>query len=84
MASVAYHVDAASITTETRLNGAGTGIEDVHVIPYIIDAGPARGLRRVVKVPENQFTTEGVKAAIEQDLATVHAIAGIGNPMGGM
>lgn len=84
MAMASYHVDGAAITTETQLNAAGTGIEDVHVVPYVIDSGPAAGLRRTVKVPDARYTADNVRAAIEEDLATTHTIASIGYKPGGM
>lgn len=77
MAVAAYHVDGAGISTETQLNAAGNSIEDVHVVPYVIDSGPAKGLRRVVKVPAAAFNTDGVKAAIEADVASTHSIASL-------
>jgi hypothetical protein len=77
MAVAAYHVLGDAITTETQLNPAGTGIRDVHVVPYMIDSGPAKGLQRSVKVPDTAYTADTVKAAIEADLATTHAIANI-------
>lgn len=78
MAVAAYHVVGNAITTETQLNEAGTGIEDVHVIPYVIDSGPAAGTRRTVKVPVTRYTTANVKQAIESDLATTHEVASLG------
>lgn len=78
MALAAYHVIGNGLTIETQLNAAGTGIEDVHVIPYMIDSGPAAGSRRIVKVPVAAFTPAGVKLAIETDLNTTHQIAQLG------
>lgn len=80
MALAAYHLLPAAITTETQLNAAGTGIEDVHVVPYVIDSGPAKGLRRTVKVSAAEYTPDGVKLAIESDLDNTHQIAQLGNP----
>ena len=78
MALAAYHVVGSAFSIETRLNEAGTGIEDVHVIPYVIDSGPAKGQRRSVKVPESQYNLDGVRTAIESDLNTTHQIAQLG------
>lgn len=78
MALAAYHVVGNGMTIETQLNAAGTGIEDVHVVPYVIDSGPARGQRRTVKVPQSEFTPDGVKLAVESDLNNAHLIAGLG------
>ena len=78
MANAAYHVIGESMSTDTRLNQAGNNIEDVHVIPYQIDSGPAKGAVRHVKVPHgSQYTPENVKAAIEDDVNTAHAIASL-------
>lgn len=78
MALAAYHIIGNAMTIETQLNPAGTGIEDVHVIPYVIDSGPAQGSRRVVKVPVSQYTPAGVKLAVESDLDNTHQIAQLG------
>jgi hypothetical protein len=77
MPVAAYHVDGPAITTTTRLKANGEGIEDVHRVPYVIDSGPAKGLRRTVDVPSAGYTTESVKSAIESDLATTHAVASL-------
>lgn len=77
-AMAAYHVIQGAITTETQLNPAGTGIVDVHVIPYEIDSGPARGNRRTVKVTQADWSREGVQKAIEADLAVTHSVASLG------
>lgn len=77
MAKAAYHVIGSGMSTETRLNEAGTGIEDVHVVPYQIDSGPAQGARRTVKVPHSQYTADNVKAAVEDDLGTAHDVASL-------
>lgn len=77
MAKAAYHVIGNGMSTETRLNEAGTGIEDVHVVPYVIDSGPAQGARRTVKVPHSQYTVANVKAAVEDDLGTAHDVASL-------
>lgn len=73
----AYHVLGDKISADTRLADAGLGIEDVHVIPYMIDSGPAQGSKRTVRVTDNQFTEQGVRQAIEMDLANAHAVASI-------
>jgi hypothetical protein len=77
MALAAYHVIGSAITTETQLNSAGTGIEDVHVVPYVIDSGPAKGTRRSVKVTDTDYSPDSVQAAIEADLDATHQIAGL-------
>lgn len=77
MAKASYQVLGQHMSTETRLNPAGTGIEDVHVVPYQINSGPAAGSVRSVKVPHSQYTPDNVKAAIEDDVNTAHDIASI-------
>ena len=77
MAQVAYHVIGNEITTDTRLNASGTGIEDVHVVPYQIDSGPAQGTRRIVKVPDAMYNPAGVQAAIEADADNTHGVASL-------
>lgn len=75
MAKAAYHVLGKHMTREPQLNQAGTGIEDVHVIPYVIDSGPAAGSQHAVKVPHSEYTADNVQAAIESDVDMKHAIA---------
>lgn len=77
MALAAYHVLGDAITTETQLNPSATGIQDVHVIPYVIDSGPAKGTQRSVKVTQQNYTRTGVQAAIEADLDATHQIASL-------
>jgi hypothetical protein len=77
MASAAYHVLGKHMSTDTRLNEAGTGIEDVHVIPYMIDSGPAQGSTRHVKVPHAQYSVPNVQSAIESDLEVAHGVASL-------
>lgn len=79
MAVAQYRVHGDAMTVEPQLNAAGTGIEDVHAIPYTIESGPAAGARRTVKVPHSKYTVNNVQAAIESDVATAHGIASLGN-----
>lgn len=77
MAKAAYHVGDPPFTVEPMLKANGTGIEDVHVIPYVIDSGPAKGHTGTVKVPHAQFTVVNTQAAIETAVDQHHDIAGI-------
>lgn len=78
MAKAGYRVIGNAITTETRLNAAGTNIEDHHVVPYEITSGPAKGVRRAVKVPHSSYTPAEVKMAIESDVDMTHDVASLG------
>jgi hypothetical protein len=78
VAKAAYHVTAPPFPVEPQLMANGMGIEDVHVIPYQIDSGPAKGHKGTVKVPHANFTPDTVKAAIETDVNTNHDVASIG------
>jgi hypothetical protein len=80
MAKAAYHVVGDAMALEPRLNAAGTGIEDVHVVPYVIDSGPARGHRGAVKVPHPHWSPEAARAAVEADVDTHHDVASISQP----
>ena len=77
-AAAGYRVHGDAIHTEARLNPAGTGIEDVHVVPYTITSGPAQGQQGTVKVPAAQFSPAAVKAAVEDRVNTMHAVAQLG------
>lgn len=78
MANAAYRVHGGAIHTESQLNEAGTGIEDVHVVPFTIDSGPARGHRGQVKVPHSQWSPETASAALDDEVNRVHAVASLG------
>lgn len=78
MAQAAYRVIGGAIHTESQLNEAGTGIEDVHVVPFTIDSGPAEGHKGQVKIPHSQWNAENAKAAVENEVNKVHAVASIG------
>lgn len=80
MAKAAYHVGKPPYKLEPQLSESGTGIVDVHVIPYHIDSGPAKGHHGHVKIPHPEFTVETTRAAIESDVDMHHDIAGIGQP----
>jgi hypothetical protein len=79
MAKAGYEVIGSGMTIEPRLNEAGTGIEDVHVVPYKITSGPAAGVKRTVKVPHSMYSTAAVKSAIETDVDTTHDVASLKN-----
>jgi hypothetical protein len=80
MAKAAYHVGKPPYQMEPRLNENGTGIEDVHVIPYVIDSGPAKGHKGQVKVPHAEFNVDTTRAMIEEQVDTHHDIAGLKSP----
>jgi hypothetical protein len=77
MVMAAYHVGRPPYPLEPRLSESGTGIEDVHVIPYHIDSGPAKGHKGTVKIPHADFTVDNVRSAIETDVDMHHQIAAI-------
>jgi hypothetical protein len=78
MAQAAYHVIGSAMSMEPRLNEGGTGIEDVHVIPYQIDSGPAKGHRGQVKIPHSQFSVDTARQAVESEVDVHHQVAAIG------
>lgn len=77
MAMAAYHVGSPPYRVEPQLAENGTGITDVHVIPYVIDSGPAKGHQGTVKIPHASFTVDTVKQAVESDVDVHHQVAGI-------
>jgi hypothetical protein len=80
MVPAQYKILGDGITVEPQLNSSGTGIIDLHVIPYEILSGPAAGTRRTVKVTAPNYTAAQVKQAVEADLTATHQIASLGNP----
>jgi hypothetical protein len=73
-----YHVLVRQLSTRTTLAETGNGLETLHVIPYQIDSGPAKGSKRTVEVAGDQFTPADVEQAIREDLAAVHLIGQLG------
>jgi len=78
MAKAGYKVHGAAMRVEPQLNESGTGIEDMHVIPFTITTGPAQGARRSVKVPHSVYSPATAKAAIEADVDQAHDVASLG------
>lgn len=79
-----WHVDAAGIHEEERLPEHGTGLQLVHVVPYVIDTGPAKGHHGVVRVGDDDFTTDAVQTAIDADVLRHHLIAQVARTDAGM
>lgn len=73
----AWSVIPDAAHTETVLPENGSGIVTVWKVPYTIDSGPAKGSRHSVTVPAAQFHAEGVKQAIMEHAANVHAVANL-------
>jgi hypothetical protein len=80
VAKAGYQVQGDGMTLEPQLNPSGTGIVDVHVVPYTITSGPAKGHRGAVKVPHPQWSVDAVKTAVEADVDTHHDVASISQP----
>lgn len=76
----AWHVLGDQIATQTTLLPGAAGLAQVHDIPYVIDAGPSKGLIRHVQVNPSDFTPEAVLAAIADDLGNTHGIASLAWP----
>jgi hypothetical protein len=72
-----WHVDAQGIREDTRLHPTQNGLLTEHVIPYVIDSGPAKGTRHEVRVGPPDFTGEGVRQAIVVHANNVHQIASL-------
>lgn len=75
-----WHVLAPQIREEDTLGGPGEGLVHVHIVPYRIDSGPARGQMGEVRVPDEDYTPDTVEGMINAKTATTHAI---GNLNGG-
>lgn len=73
-----WQVEGAGIREETELSPHGTGLQVVHVVPYVITSGHARGHHGVVRVLPTDFTPAKVEAAIAAAVANTHGIAGLG------
>lgn len=73
----AWHVLGDQITTTTVPAPGMNGLIDLHVVPYMVDSGPAAGTIRQVKIPSDNFTPDYVRNAIVTDVANVHLIASL-------
>jgi hypothetical protein len=73
----AWEVHSTGIHEDTTLQDGGTGIQTVHRIPYTIKSGPAAGTRHEVVVPPVMFHPEGVRQAVMEHAANIHAIASL-------
>lgn len=70
-----WHVDGQGIREETELAPHGAGIRTVHVVPYVIDSGPAAGHHGVVRLEPHAFTPDGVREAIDAAVLRTHGVA---------
>jgi hypothetical protein len=77
-----WHVLADKIREEDTIGDVGQGLIHVHIIPYRIDSGPARGQFGEIRVPDEDYTPDTVEGMINAKTATTHAIGGLkgGNP----
>lgn len=79
-----WHVDPAGIHEETELPEHGTGLRLVHVVPYVIDSGPARGHHGTVRVTGDDFTADMVGEAIDADVLAHHLVANLSRSDAGL
>lgn len=74
-AAPGYHVLYDRIRPDTDLDPVSMLPVSVHKVTYVIDTGPHMGVQRVVAVPDERFTEDGVRAALEADLDNFTRIA---------
>ena len=77
MNTVQWHVLAAQTRPETQLSPTGAGLQDVEVVPYMVDSGPLAGTTRTITLPVGLYTPENVRNAIEQDVQNASAVGGL-------
>jgi hypothetical protein len=70
-----WHVVPNAAHPDTVLTDGPPGIETIWRVPYVIDSGPAKGARHIADVPAAMFHADGVKEAVMQHAANVHAVA---------
>jgi hypothetical protein len=75
--NVSWHVVPNGQRLTTQISPNGTGFTDVWEVTYMIDSGPAMGTEGTVRIPQSQYSTEIVKAAINAQVATQHGIASL-------
>lgn len=75
--NVKWHVIPNGQRLTTQISPNGAGFTDVWEVTYMIDDGPAAGTEGIVRVPQSQYNTETVKAAINAQVATQHGIASL-------
>jgi len=64
----------------TVLSPAGTGFDRVIEVTYKIIAGPAAGTVGTVQVPEETYTVDTVREAVEVAVARRQQVASLGSP----
>lgn len=70
-----WHVDGTGIREETDLPQHGQGLRLVHVIPYVIDSGPAAGHHGVVRLEAHAYTPDSVREAIDAAVLRTHGVS---------
>lgn len=79
-----WHVVGEGIHEETDLPQHGGGLRVVHVVPYIVDSGPARGHHGTVRLEAHDFTPDGVKTAIDTAVTRVHGVSDLRRDSAGL
>lgn len=77
-----WHVLGNQIREEDTLPASGPGLVHVHVVPYMIDSGPAKGQTGEVRVPDEDYVPATVESMINAKTSTTHAIGGLGHGNG--
>jgi hypothetical protein len=67
-----YHVLVNQVRTEDTLLPGNAGLQEVHVIPYSVDSGPAKGHSGTIRVPTGQETPAEVDRLIRAKIGTLH------------
>lgn len=76
---MADNYTVTSQTQEPDINPAGTGFIQTWHISYKVTSGPAKGTIGTVVVPEDEHDPDTVKSLIEDKIATLGAVASLGN-----
>lgn len=74
---ISWHIVPNGQRLTTEISPAGNGFQDVWEVTYQVDTPPAAGTQGLVRVPVGQYNSETVKAAINAQVAHLHAVASL-------
>lgn len=72
-----WHIVPGGQRQSTQLNPSGTGFTDVWEITYVVDSGPAQGTQGTVRIPQDFYTADYVKAQIDAAVTEMDKVAGL-------
>lgn len=72
-----WHIVPGGQRQSTQLNPSGTGFTDVWEITYQVDSGPATGVQGTIRVPQDLYGADYIKAQIDAAVTALDQVAGL-------